>query len=156
MTGSAYAPRFPLVPRQARGVLPSFGVFHVTARGVDKCAIFRDEYDYALFENLLEIVHRREKLRIEAYCLMPNHFHAILEAGLDAVSRAMHRLNGVYAQGFNARYDRSGHLFQSRFDARLIVDDHYLANACAYVLDNPVRAGLCASPGDWRWSGRMT
>ena len=156
MTCSVPAPRFLRVPRQARSVLPNFGVFHVTARGVDRCAIFRDEYDYALFENLLEIVHRREKLRIEVYCLMPNHFHAVLESGLDRLSRAMHRLNFIYAQGFNARYDRSGHLFQSRYDARLIADDQYLGTACGYVLDNPVRAGLCASPTEWRWSGRMT
>jgi REP element-mobilizing transposase RayT len=117
--------------------------------------IFRDKYDFALFENLLEIVQRREELNIEAYSLMPNHFHAVVEAELDRLSRAMHRLKGVYAQGFNARYERVGPVFQGRFDARLIDDEKYLATACEYVWNNPVRAELCADPDDWPWSGRM-
>ena len=116
---------------------------------------FRSEYDYALFENLLAIVQRREKLNIEAYCLMPNHFHAIVEAELGSLSRAMHRLKGVYAQGFNARYERVGPLFQGRFDARLVDDDEYFATACEYVWNNPVRADLRAEAHEWPWSGRM-
>jgi putative transposase len=64
----------------------------------------------------------------------------------------MHRLNGLYAQGFNNRYERSGHLFQNRFGARLIDDDRKLENVCAYVLDNPVRAGLTATAEGWPWS----
>jgi REP element-mobilizing transposase RayT len=141
--------------RLPRNALPEYGVFHVTARGVDRCVIYRDEEDYALFENLLRIARRREKIHIEAYCLMPNHYHAVVEAAIDRLSRAMHWLNGLYAQAFNQRHERVGHLFQSRFHSRPIGDDEHLANACEYVWNNPVRAGLCAAADNWPWSGRM-
>lgn len=141
--------------RLPRNVLPEYGVFHVTARGVDRCAIYRDDDDYAFFEHLLRIVRRREQIRIEAYCLMPNHYHAVIEAALERLSRAMHWVNGLYAQAFNARHDRVGHLFQARFHAKLIRDDEYLANACEYVWNNPVRAGLCAEAHHWPWGGRL-
>ena len=65
--------------------------------------------------------------------MMPNHFHAIFEGARDAMSRLMHRLNGVHAQRFNERHDRSGHLFQSRFHAREIQDDEHLGRAIDYV-----------------------
>ena len=138
-----------------RVLLPEYGVFHVTARGVNRCVIFHDTFDYRLFENLLTIVQRREKLRIEAYCLMPNHFHAVIETARERLSRAMHWLNGLYAQSYNARYERVGHLFQSRFHAKSIGDDEYLTTACDYVWNNPVRAGLCEQAHEWPWSGRI-
>ena len=65
----------------------------------------------------------------------------------------MHRVNGVYAATFNAKYDRSGHLFGDRFHTRPIESEEHLEAACRYVLNNPVRAGLCANPADWPWSG---
>ena len=95
------------------------------------------------------------ELSCPAFCMMPNHFHAIFEGARDAMSRLMHRLNGVHAQRFNERHDRSGHLFQSRFHAREIQDDEQFGRAIDYVWANPVRAGLCAEPHDWRWSGQV-
>jgi REP element-mobilizing transposase RayT len=81
--------------RLPRNVLPDYGVFHVTVRGVDRCVIYRDVEDYRFFMSLFRRVVAREKLRVEAFCLMPNHFHAIVEGDRDALSRAMKRLNGI-------------------------------------------------------------
>jgi len=136
-------------------VLPAYGVFHVTVRGVDRCVIYRDAQDYVLFMALFRRVVARYSLRVEAYCLMPNHFHAIVECERDALSHAMKRLNGIYAQEFNALHGRVGHLFQERFHAKLVGDDEYLSTACEYVWANPVRARLCAEVHHWPWSGRM-
>jgi len=141
--------------RLPRNVLPARGIYHVTARGVDRCAIFLDEDDYSFFIRLFRNVREREFFDVDAYCLMPNHFHAIIEAELERLSRGMHRLIGIYAQRFNERYDRVGHLVQDRFHARVIRDDEHFATACRYVWDNPVRAGLCAEAHQWPWSGRM-
>ncbi len=84
---------------------------------------------------------------------MGNHFHLVLEATRNDLSGGMHRLNGVYAQSFNACYDRVGHLFQNRFGVRVVESDRGLAGTCRYVFDNPVRAGFCEQPEDWPWSG---
>ncbi len=84
---------------------------------------------------------------------MTTHFHLVVEAPLAAVSTGMHRLNGPYAQRFNKRHGRTGHLFEGRFGVRVIESEEYLAAVCNYVIENPVRAGLCDHPAEWRWSG---
>jgi putative transposase len=141
--------------RLPRSVLPSYGVFHVTARGVDRCPIYLDDDDHAFFDVILHLDGLRAGWKCHAYCAMPNHFHAIVEAELKRVSWGFHRINGTYAQRFNERYGRVGHLFQSRFHAKVIGDDDHLGNACEYVWSNPVRSGLCAEARDWPWSGRF-
>jgi putative transposase len=84
---------------------------------------------------------------------MGNHYHLVVRARRVDLSNGMRRLNGVYAQGFNRRYDRRGHLFGDRFASWVIGSEEHLSAAIAYVLFNPVRAGLCARAADWPWSG---
>jgi putative transposase len=115
--------------------------------------IFLDTMDFGGFRALLSSVVERFSWSCLAYCLMPNHYHLVLETPRVLLSRGMHRLNFLYAQGFNARYERQGHVFQNRFGARLIDHQDYLGDACTYVWMNPVRAGLCRAPEDWPWSG---
>jgi putative transposase len=139
------------MPRQPRNLLGD-GIFHVTARGVARMVVYRDLDDFGRFVRLLAAVVPRFRWRRHAYCLMPNHYHLVVESTRPDLSDGMHRLNGLYAQGFNDRYERSGHVFQNRFGARLIEDERRLGNVCAYVLDNPVRAGLAATAEVWPWS----
>jgi REP element-mobilizing transposase RayT len=141
--------------RLPRSALPAHGIYHVTARGVDRCAIVRDDLDRTRFVALLRAVAAREGLVVHAYCLMNNHFHAIVESSLEQLSRALQRVNGVYAQRFNRRHARTGHLFQERFHSKLVRDEAHLADACAYTWDNPVRAGLCDAAAQWPWNGRI-
>jgi len=61
-------------------------------------------------------------------------------------------VNGVYAQWFNRRHARVGHVFQGRYAARLVQADEHLLAAVRYIVRNPVRAGLCRKPEEWRWS----
>ena len=63
----------------------------------------------------------------------------------------MQALCGVYGLRFNKRYERRGHLFGSRYMSVAITSDAHLLEAHRYVARNPVRAGLCSQPGDWRW-----
>ena len=139
--------------RQPRCALPPHGVYHVTARGVERRAIFIDDDDRRLFVALIELAAQRHRWQIPAYCLLTNHIHVVVKASLAQLSRGMHLLIGRYAQNFNDRYDRVGHLFQGRFHARAVTDDDYLATVCDYVLDNAVRAGLCRSRDEWPWLG---
>lgn len=138
--------------RLPRSLLPD-GIYHVTTRGVARTAIFLDDDDRRLFLSLLALAIRRYGWRCHAFCLMSNHYHLVVEATRAELSKGMQLLNGRYAELFNAKYRRSGHLFGDRFAPRLIQSDSHLAHACAYVLANPIRAGLCRHPGDWRWSG---
>jgi putative transposase len=137
------------VPRINRSFLPD-GSFHVTARGNRQQPIFCAATDAQRFINRLADV--RCLWDLKAYCLMPNHVHAVVTTTVSDLGRAMGRLTGMYAQWFNRRYGVSGHLFQDRYEAKPIADEKHLYEAIRYVLLNPVRAGLCAHPADWPWS----
>jgi putative transposase len=139
------------VPRLHRDQTP--GHFHVTARGNDGDDIFRTTDDRRVFLALLDRVVRDGEWTLLGWCLMTNHFHLIVETRHPNLSAGMRRLNGVYAQWFNAFHLRANHLFGRRFWAKRIEGDAQLEMTAAYVLHNPVSAGLCASPWDWRWIG---
>jgi putative transposase len=136
----------------ARNVLPD-GLFHVTARGVARDPIFHDGIDYAGFERQLHRVRDEYDWTLHAYCLLPNHYHLIVDAKRGDLSTGMHKLNGRYAQRFNRRYDRAGHVFQNRFDSYVIDSEEHFLRALAYVRANPLEAGLCENVDDWPWSG---
>lgn len=127
-------------------------LYHVTARGDRREPIFEDEADreelLAIFEHALE----RFDAVCLAYCLMPNHYHFVLETRRANLSRLMRHVNGVYTQRYNRRHGKVGHLFQGRFKAVLVDRDPYLLEVCRYVDLNPVRGKLVRRPQDWRWS----
>ena len=140
------------MPRVARSLLPPEGVFHVTVRGVARTAICRDAVDFRALQRQLDEVARRFSWDVCAYCLMPNHFHLVVATDLGRLSAGMQRLNGLYAQRFNRRHDRVGHVFQNRFWSSVIDDEEHFVNAIAYVASNPVDAGLCTRSVDWPWA----
>ncbi|HEV7641141.1 MAG TPA: transposase [Gaiellaceae bacterium] len=141
------------MPRPPRSVLSPVGVYHVTSRGVARQEIVRDDHDRRAFRRQLNAARLRHRWLVYAWCLMTNHYHLVVVCDLERLSRGLHLLNFHHAQTFNARHDRVGHLFQGRFDARVIEGDEHLAAVCGYVLDNPVRAGLCDGSTDWPWLG---
>ena len=150
-TLSASLPSDPM-PRGPRWFLPN-GVYHVTARGTGGISIFMDDVDRAAFLHLLEQVRRRFRWSLSAYCLLGTHYHLVVETECERLSRGMHRLNGIYAQRFNRRHQRKGHLFEERFSSWVVRDELHLQATWRYVLANPVRAGLCRYAEDWPWSG---
>jgi REP element-mobilizing transposase RayT len=127
-------------------------VFHVVTRGVAETRIYLDDRDRRAFLRLLVTALAKTELQCEAYCLMTTHYHVVLTGERDELSAAMHVLNGRYASRFNRRYRRRGHLFGDRFSSWIVLTEEHLAATIAYVLANPVRAGLCAFPEDWRWA----
>jgi putative transposase len=139
------------VPRAPRRSLPD-GIYHVTARGIDSDAVFRDDADRVVFLRLLGETIDGQGWICHAFCLMGTHYHLVVEATQAALSGGLHRLNGVYAQLFNRRHGRRGHLFGARFHAWVLDDEEHFRNTCAYVAENPVRAGLCREAEDWPWS----
>lgn len=125
---------------------------HVFARGNDKRAIFLDDGDRRRYLALLERVVRWNSWKCLTYCLMGNHVHLVIENALPDLGSGMQQLHGRYAQIFNRRHGRSGHLFGGRFGSVRVESDEHLLMVVAYVVRNPVEAGLCRSPRDWVWS----
>ena len=141
----------PRTPRHQQ--LPPWAVVHATARGVERRPIVLDRLDALFFLAQLGDVVRRFDWTVHAFCLMPNHYHLLVEASRDDLSAGFHRLNTLYAQRFNRRYTRWGHLFGERFWSGPIESDEQLANTARYIVFNPVRAGLCEHPREWPWLG---
>jgi REP-associated tyrosine transposase len=127
------------------------GVFHVYARGNNKADIYLDDGDREAYVALLASVVGRCGWLCLAYCLMPNHLHLLIQTPRPNLGRGMQRLHGDYAQTFNVRHDRVGHLFQGRYGAVRVTDDEQLATTVGYIATNPVRAGLVKRPGAWPW-----
>jgi REP element-mobilizing transposase RayT len=95
--------------------------YHVYNRGVDKGAIFFSEENYLYFISLFKKNLERYAISVVAYCLMPNHFHFLLNpAQDDNISRFMKSLLGSYSQALNKQRERSGPLFQGRFQSILV------------------------------------
>jgi len=127
-------------------------VYHLTARGNARQAIYRDDEDRRIFLELLGAAVERYQWRCHAYCLMPNQYHLLVETPQGHLSAGMRQLNGVYTQRFNRRHGRVGHVFQGRFKAIVVERDTYLLELCRYIMLNPVRAGLVKRPGNFVWS----
>jgi putative transposase len=115
-------------------------------------AIYLDDRDRRRFLDLLGQTVISHDVNCHAYCLMTNHYHAVITTNEPNLSHAMQRLNGVYAQWWSRRHRTPGHVFQGRFGAQVIQTEQYLLTACRYVVLNPVRAGLVTAPAQWPWS----
>ena len=114
-------------------------VYHVTARGNERRAIFRDDQDRRRFlETIGEMVEQFGVL-VHAYCLMPNHYHLVVETPRGNLSQAVGWLQVTYTVRFNRRHRRSGHLFQGRFKAQVVEADAYAQGLVEYIHLNPVR-----------------
>jgi putative transposase len=131
--------------RPHRNAYPG-GYFHVGTRGNNKQAIYIDGVDRYWFLEMFGKATVRYEWSIYAYCLMTNHYHAVLCIPEGGLSEGMCELNGGFARWSNFRHGRVDHLFGRRFSSREIKTEEYLLEACRYVVLNPVRAGLVRRP----------
>jgi REP element-mobilizing transposase RayT len=122
------------------------------ARGNRKSTIFHDDDDRWRFLSIVARAVAAYNLLILAMCLMSNHYHIVLETPEGNLSRAMHFINGVFAQRSNRRHRQTGHVFEGRFRSLIIQRESYLMRAARYVVRNPVRAGLVHEAAAWPWS----
>src|SRR5437867_2244068 len=118
--------------------------YHVMNRGDRRESIFHDDADRQRFIETLGEACGKTGWQVHAYCLMPNHFHLVLQTPQPNLVAGMKWFLGTYTGRFNRRHKLFGHLFSGRYKA-LIVDSAtpgYLKTACDYVHLNPVRARL--------------
>jgi putative transposase len=132
-------------------------VYHVMNRGDRREPIFMDDKDRQDFLATLGQACKKTGWQVHAFCLMPNHFHLVLETPQANLVAGMKWLLGTFTGRFNRRHKLFGHLFSGRYKA-LIVDgngDGYLRTVCDYVHLNPVRAKMLAQNQKlfaYRWS----
>jgi len=128
------------------------GYHHVLNRGVAQTDVFLEAADYDTFLNITCKACRAYKGIIHDYCLMPNHYHLILETELDNLSLLMKQIDGNYAIYFNRKNKRTGHLWQGRFTSRYITTEEYLYTLIHYIEYNPVEAKLAEKVGEYAYT----
>jgi REP element-mobilizing transposase RayT len=139
------------MPRSPRPELAG-AIHHVYSRGAVRQSIFADDLDRRRYLATLTRVIRHTSWRCLTYCLMSNHMHLLIETPEPNLGRGMQRLHGPYAQAFNRRHEKAGHAFEARFGSNRIENDAQLWVTIAYIVRNPVEAGLCTAPDEWPWS----
>ncbi len=136
--------------------------YHLYNRGWNLGKIFHEPSDYEYFENLLqrhisldpvqdsrgrEYIHMRENIELNAYCLMPNHFHILVYIRDNmAATKLMSSVMTAYTMYFNRKYKRRGPLYENRFKAVIILRDEQLMHITRYIHLNK------ADYKTWPWS----
>ena len=137
-----------------RRTAPGGLIYHVLNRANARQPIFRKDADYDAFERVLALVQEHVRMRILAYCLMPNHWHLVLWPRADGdLSTFMRLLTLTHTQRWHAHHRSAGtgHLYQGRFKSFVVAKDDYLLTVCRYVERNALRAKLIKRAEDWRW-----
>lgn len=131
-------------------------LYHVIVRGNQRRKTFRCDDDYKAYLDRLEKYRAKCRVRIYAYCLMPNHVHLLVETGSTPLAKFMQGLQQSYTQYFNRSYRKVGHLFQGRYKAIICDRDKYLLALVRYIHLNAVRAKLATRPERYRYSGHSS
>jgi putative transposase len=129
--------------------------YHVMNRGRRGEEIFSDHNHYHYFVQLLQESVRMWKVRIAAFCLMPTHYHLLIQTPEANLSRCMRHIDGVYTQRYNRIHRCDGSLFRGRYKAILIEADSYLLQLLRYIHRNPLRAGRVKDLGAYEWSSHV-
>jgi len=137
--------------RTGRIVLPGIP-HHITQKGNNSQEIFSADADRVRYLDILRFQCCKHGLTMLGFCLMPNHVHLVaIPDRDDSLALAVGRSHGRYAQYFNAKHARHGHVWQDRFYSCTLGDAHVI-HALKYVDRNPVRARLSESVADYAWS----
>ena len=148
-TPGVFRPRYGRsMGRELRAIDPDFP-YHVISRGNNSGPIVFDAVDVELFIAELGRVATKHDWEVWSWCLMTNHFHVVARTPEGALSLGMQELNGNHSRRTNHRHGRSGHLVENRFFSVAVDSDAYAVSSNIYVVRNPVKAGLCKTPGDW-------
>ena len=142
------------MPAKPRDRTP--GVHHFWVNATSHWDYFLDDVDRLAWIHLLIRVSQRGGWTVVAFCQMTTHVHGLVGVADDSLPRGMEYLNREYSRDFNARHGRSGHLVRKRYGSRRTTGGEDLLGVYEYVVLNPVEAGICARPSDWRWSSYGT
>jgi REP element-mobilizing transposase RayT len=126
--------------------------YHVMTRGAARCPTFSRPEHGNLFLALLEDSVARFGLEVLCYCLMSHHYHLLVKTPHANLDRVMRHIGGVYTQRFNRLGNRDGPLFRDDIKQLSSTLENYLVSASRYIHHNPIEAGLCKVPQQYKGS----
>jgi REP element-mobilizing transposase RayT len=127
--------------------------YHVILRGNHREPIFFRPADRELLASLVSEMIERFRMRVHAYCWMPNHIHLLMQVSDTPLGKAIMRIASPFARHMQKHRPTTGHFFERRYRAILVDADEYLLELVRYIHLNPVRAGIVKDPAGFAWSG---
>jgi putative transposase len=128
---------------------------HVLNRGWNKITVFEDKTDHFKFIELLKQAGKMFKLQVSAYCLMPNHFHLLVQTPEGNLARGMRHVGSLYTQYYNNKHKSDGPLFKGRYKSILVEEESYLLRLVRYIHQNPIKAELANRLEMYPWSSHQ-
>ncbi|KPU45142.1 transposase IS200 like protein [Oxobacter pfennigii] len=125
------------MPRCARIKAPSC-TYHIMVRSISEVLLYDDDTDKIRYLKTLKKYQEMFRFKVYAYCIMDTHAHFIIYSNGADISKVMHGVNQSYAQYYNRRHGRHGHLFQDRFKSKVVEDESYLISLSGYIHNNPI------------------
>src|SRR5271157_4241004 len=124
---------------------PGEMVFHVLNRGVGRRVLFTKDDDFLAFERVVEETLRTRRMRLCAYCLMPNHWHSVVWPERDGDLPAfMQQVTNTHVKQWKEHRHGIGygHLYQGRYKCFPVATEDYFYQVVRYVERNALRANL--------------
>ena len=134
----------------------SDAMYHVMLRGNYRQSIFNDDTDRMQFYTLIEKAIHKFNCKVHLFCLMTNHVHLVVEVKCVPLWKIIQSISSGYASFINKRNNRSGHLFQGRYLAKIIQDEKYLLELCYYIHYNPIKAYMISDIDHYPWSSHQS
>jgi putative transposase len=140
------------MPRKPRFLL-SQTYYHIINRGNNRDIIFKENDDYLYFLELITRHKKEHQFNLFHYCLMPNHFHFLIQTG-DATgfSVFIKKISLSFYYYFKKKYNLVGHLWQNRYKSQPVGKDEYFIQCGKYIELNPVRADIVNHPKNYAYS----
>jgi 16S rRNA (cytidine1402-2'-O)-methyltransferase len=127
--------------------------YHIYNRGAHKAPIFFSSENYRYLLGLIRKHAPHHRIRVVAYCLLPNHYHLVLkQEARGSISKFLQTVFNAYVQAVNLQRKHSGTLFEAKSKAKHIHADEYALQLIRYIHMNPVEAHLADKPEAWEFS----
>ena len=141
------------MPRKARKYIES-NYIHVIVQGINRETIFYNSIHIKKYlKEIKSKIEEYENVKILAYCMMNNHAHFLIYTkNINDLSKFMQRVNNAYSNFYNKHNDRVGFVFRDRFFTQEICSQRQLFTCLKYIHNNPVKAKITNTPGQYRYS----
>lgn len=139
------------LPRDNRIIFEG-AIYHVYQRGNNKEFIFRNSKHKVFILKQIKEYNKCFDFELLAYVIMDNHYHLLIKTNKVPINQIMFNINNVIGKYLNRELERTGHLFENRYKSKLVENDDYLVWLLRYMHRNPIRANICDSVDDYRWS----
>ncbi|MCX7951045.1 MAG: transposase [Clostridiales bacterium] len=130
-------------------------IHHVWQKGNNDEYIFKDPKVKQFFIKQLKEYNKKFDYNIFAYVIMDNHYHLLIQTFSDPIGEVMFHINNVTSKFIKDYLGYTGHIFKGRYNSKIVQTNEYFIWLIRYIHRNPIRAGICTSVEDYKWSSHF-